>query len=161
MFLFFPFFCFLGPYLAAYGGSQARGLIDRRYSCWPTPQPQQHQICAVSLTYTRLHSNAGSLTHWVRSGIKPTTSWFLVGFLSTVPWWDHLFLFVFCFFCFCFCFCFFCLFAFSRAAPAAYRGSQARDWIGAAAAGLRQSHSNKGSEPHLQSTPQLTAKPDP
>ena len=40
-------------------------------------------------------------------------------------------------------------FAFSRAAPAAYGGSQARGQIRAAAAGLRQSHSNAGSEPRL------------
>ena len=33
--------------------------------------------------------------------------------------------------------------------------------IGAVAAGLRQSHSNVGSEPCLQPTPQLTAMPDP
>ena len=47
-----------------------------------------------------------------------------------------------------------------RATPVAYGGSQARDQIGAAAAGLHQSHSNARSEPHLQSTPQLTATPD-
>ena len=60
-------------------------------------------------------------------------------------------------------FCFFLLlsFAFSRAAPAAYGGSQAIDLIGAVATGLRQSHSNAGSTPHLQPTPQLTAMPDP
>ena len=46
-------------------------------------------------------------------------------------------------------FFFFGLFAFSRAAPAAYGGSQARSLIGAVAAGLRQSHSNAGSELHL------------
>ena len=61
----------------------------------------------------------------------------------------------------------FCLFvvvvvvAIPWAAPAAYGGSQARGRIGAAATGLRQSHSNSGSEPHLQPTPQLTAMPDP
>ena len=44
-------------------------------------------------------------------------------------------------------FCFFvCLFAFSRAAPVAYGGSQARGQIGAIAAGLRHSHSNTGLE---------------
>ena len=43
---------------------------------------------------------------------------------------------------------------------AAYGGSQARGWIGAVATRLRQSHSNAGSEPHLQATPQLTATPD-
>ena len=39
-------------------------------------------------------------------------------------------------------------------------GSQARGLIRDIAAGLRQSHSNAGSEPHLQPTPQLTATPD-
>jgi len=33
--------------------------------------------------------------------------------------------------------------------------------IGAVATGLRQSHSNAGSEPRLLPTPQLTATPDP
>ena len=65
-----------------------------------------------------------------------------------------------CFFVFCFCFCF-CLFVFSRAAPMAYGGSQARGLIGAAAAGLHHSHSNRGSESHLRPTPQLVATPDP
>ena len=36
---------------AAYGGSQAKGPI-RSYSCWPTPQPQQHQIQAEAASYT-------------------------------------------------------------------------------------------------------------
>ena len=56
---------------------------------------------------------------------------------------------------------FFCLFAFSRPAPAAYEDSQARGPIGAVAIGLRQSCSNAGSEPRLQPTAQLTAMPDP
>ena len=51
--------------------------------------------------------------------------------------------------------------AISRAAPAAYGGSQARGRIGALAAGLRHSHSNSGFEPRLRPTPQLTATPDP
>ena len=50
--------------------------------------------------------------------------------------------------------------AISWAAPAAYGDSQARGRIGAIAASLRQSHSNAGSEPRLQPTPQLTATPD-
>ena len=41
---------------------------------------------------------------------------------------------------------YFCLF---RATPVAYGGSQARGQIGAVAAGLRPSHSNASSEPHL------------
>ena len=53
------------------------------------------------------------------------------------------------------------LLPFSRVAPEAYGGSQARGLTGAVAAGLHQSHSNMGSELHLQPTPQLTAAPDP
>ena len=56
---------------------------------------------------------------------------------------------------------FFFFFVFSRATPMAYEGSQATSPIGAAAAGLHQSHSNVGSELCLQPTPQLTATLDP
>ena len=45
--------------------------------------------------------------------------------------------------------------------PHPYGGSQARGPIGAAAADLHHSHSNKGSEPRLRPTPQLMATPDP
>ena len=62
---------------AAYGGSQARESI-RSCSCWPTPEPQQRQIRVASVTY-------GSLTHWARPGIEPSTSWFLVRFVSAAP----------------------------------------------------------------------------
>ena len=48
-----------------------------------------------------------------------------------------------------------------RAIPAAHGSSQARDHIGAAAARLRYSHSNSGSEPRLRLTQQLTATLDP
>ena len=35
-----------------------------------------HHIQATSATYTTVHGNAGSLTHWARSGIKsPASSW--------------------------------------------------------------------------------------
>ena len=40
----------------------------------PTPQPQQHQIRAVFVTYPEVCGNTRSLTHWTRSGIKPTSS---------------------------------------------------------------------------------------
>ena len=50
-----------------------------------------------------------------------------------------------------------CPSVFSRAAPMAYGSSQARGGIGAIAAGLCHSHSNKGSEPRVRPTPKLTA----
>ena len=78
--------------------------------------------------------------------------------------WDHLklvivnFIFILNFkklFIYLFIFCFF------RAACVAYGSSQARGLIGAAAASLCHSHSNKGSRPHLWPTSQLTATVDP
>ena len=55
----------------------------------------------------------------------------------------------------------FCLFVLFKAASAAYGGSQAKGRMGAAAAGLHQSHSNTGSEPYLRPTPQLMAMLNP
>ena len=54
-----------------------------------------------------------------------------------------------------------CLSAIFWAAPAACGGSHARGRIGTVAPGLHQSHSNVGSEPSLQPTPQLTATLNP
>ena len=48
-----------------------------------------------------------------------------------------------------------------RTALAAYGSSRRRGRIGARAASLHQSHSNTGSEPPLQPTPQFMAVPDP
>ena len=49
--------------------------------------------------------------------------------------------------------CLFLFFGLFRAVPLAYRGSRARGQIRAAAAALHRSHSNAGSEPHLQPIP--------
>ena len=56
---------------------------------------------------------------------------------------------------------FFAFFVFSRAAPSAYGGPQARGLIRATAARLHHNHRNSISEPGLQPIPQLTAMPDP
>ena len=46
-------------------------------------QPQQCQIQAASATYTAPHSNTGCLTHWVRPGTEPASSWILVRFVTS------------------------------------------------------------------------------
>ena len=61
----------------AYKISQARGPIGTQL-----PQLQQHQIWAVSETYTTAHGNTGSLTHWEGPRIKSASSWLLVGFVN-------------------------------------------------------------------------------
>ena len=77
------FFClFFRAIALVYGSSQARGQIRAM------PQPQQCRIRAMSVTYTMVHGNARPLIHWVRSGIKPASSWVLVGFITTEPQWE-------------------------------------------------------------------------
>ena len=79
-------FCLFRAEPKAYGGSSES---NQSCSCWPTPQPQQHGIQATSVTYTTAHGNAGSLTHWVRPGIEPVSSWRLVRFVSVEPWQNY------------------------------------------------------------------------
>ena len=79
---FFPFF----RAAVVYGRSQTRGRMG--YSCWPMSQPQQYRIQAASVTYTTAHGNTSSLTHWVRPGVKPSSSWILVGFVTAEPQWE-------------------------------------------------------------------------
>ena len=79
-FHFFFIFFFLGPYLWH--------MEVLRLGVESKPQPLQCQIRAVSSTYTTSCSNAGSLTHWVRPGIEPTSSWILVRFVSAVTQWE-------------------------------------------------------------------------
>ena len=73
------------------GGDLFRAAPTACISSWgqigtTAPQPQQHQVRATSVIYTTAHCNTGPLTHWVRPGIKPETSWFLAGFVSAAPW---------------------------------------------------------------------------
>ena len=65
------FFFFLRATPTAYGSSQARGRIG-----------------AASVTYTTAWGNSRSLTHWEGPGIKPASSWILVGFVSIEPQWE-------------------------------------------------------------------------
>ena len=97
------------------------------------------------MIYTTAHGNPGSLTHWVRPGIKPVASWFLVGFISAAPRWELLPKILNILEPICMTFLksyvrsldffitFFFFLPFFRAAAKAYGGSQARGPIGAAA----------------------------
>ena len=84
----FLFFYLFRAAPTAHGGSQGRGWIRAvaailRHSHSNT----RSELC---LQPTTAHSDAGSLSHWARPGIELTTSWFLVGFVSTVPWQELL-----------------------------------------------------------------------
>ena len=91
LYLFFIFifalFCLFRAAPMACVSSQARSLIWA-IAAGLRPWPQQCQIWAMSVIYTTAHGNVGSLTHWARPGLEPTTSWFLVRFFSAAPWWE-------------------------------------------------------------------------
>jgi len=81
----FIYFCFLGPHL---WHMEVLRFSNQSCSCHPTPQPQQHGIQAVPATYSTAHGYAISLTHWSRLGIKPASSWILVGFVTAESQWE-------------------------------------------------------------------------
>ena len=82
---FFSFFvfCLFRATLTAYEGSQARGLIGAVAA--GLRQSYMAELHGYVATGTTAHGNTGSLTHQVRPGIEPATSWFLVRFVSTAP----------------------------------------------------------------------------
>ena len=80
------FFFFLGPHIQHM--EVPRLGVNQSYSCQPIPHPQQCGIGAASATYTKAHGNARSLIHWVKSGIKLSSSWIPVRFLTVEPQWE-------------------------------------------------------------------------
>ena len=54
-------FTFLGPH--PWHTEVPRLGVESELLPWPTPEPQQRQILAVSATYTTAHGNTRSLTH--------------------------------------------------------------------------------------------------
>ena len=72
--LHFNFFFLFWATPVAHGGSQATGGTGPAVlSAYATATA--NGIQAVSLTYTTVHGNAGSLTHWDRTHILMDISW--------------------------------------------------------------------------------------
>ena len=66
------FFSFLWPYLRHM--EVPRPGVKLELQLRPMLQPQQHQMWTTSETYAAAWASPGSLTHWARPGIKPTSS---------------------------------------------------------------------------------------
>ena len=80
-FFFLSLFVFSRATPVAYEGSQARDPTGAAAASLH----QSHSNAGFHVTstiHTTAHSNTGSSTHLPRPGIKPTTSWFLVGFIN-------------------------------------------------------------------------------
>ena len=82
----FLFFYLFRAAPETYGYSQARGWTEAvaaglcHSHAKSDPDP--------SHVYDLCHSNTRSLPHWVRPGIKPASSWILVGFIIAEPQWE-------------------------------------------------------------------------
>ena len=70
--------------LKAYRSPQARVELELHLPAYTTATatPAEPRLWT---TPQLIHSNTGSLSNWARAGTEPTSSWILVGFVSTVP----------------------------------------------------------------------------
>ena len=81
-FIFFLDFCIVSFWQRSY----FLLFFLRAVHLWHTEVPRLGVQSELQLlTYTTAHGNDGSLTHWAGPGIKPTSSWIPVGFISPEP----------------------------------------------------------------------------
>ena len=60
--------------------------LDSEFIKLSTPQPLQCRIWDASATYTTSQWQLWILNQLTRPGIKPRSSWILVGFITAKPW---------------------------------------------------------------------------
>ena len=82
---YFYLFIFFRATPTAYGNSQARDQIGTAAASLCHSHSNARSIQATSKTYIAAHRNSGSLTHLAGLMIKCTSSWILVGFISSEP----------------------------------------------------------------------------
>ena len=84
----FFFYCFLGPHLPHMEIPRLEVESEPQRPAYTTATA----IRVLSCVYNLHHSSrqCQSLTHWARPGIEPATSWFLVRFISDLPWRELL-----------------------------------------------------------------------
>ena len=87
IFILFIYFYLFRAAPAAYGDSQARGPIGAIATGLHHSHSNSRSKLCLQPTPTA-HGNAGSLTQWARPGIEPRSSWMLVRFASSEPWWN-------------------------------------------------------------------------
>ena len=83
--LFFFFcFCFLGPHLQHMEVPRLGVELELQPLAYTTATATRDPSHICTLCHSL--GNARSLTHWVRPGIKPASSWILAGFISHWTW---------------------------------------------------------------------------
>ena len=71
----------------AYRSSQLGVQSELQLPACATATEVWDPSCICDLHHTA-HTNARSLTHWARPGIKPASSWLLVRFVTAEPQWE-------------------------------------------------------------------------
>ena len=87
---FFPFFSFFRAAPMAYGGSQARGRIGAVPPAYITATVMRNLNRICSLHHNSWQRQIPDPLYWAKPGIKPVSSWILVGFVSIAPPWERL-----------------------------------------------------------------------
>ena len=87
-FLFFFFFLFLGYHQQHVEVPRLGIQSELQLPAHTVATTTQVPSCVC--TYTTAHINTGSLTHWLRPGIEPTSARILVGLISAEPQWELL-----------------------------------------------------------------------
>ena len=78
-------FClvFLGPHLQHLEFPKLGVKSELKLPAYTTATARQD--LSHVWTYSKTHSNTGSLTHWAGPGIEPISSWIVVGFVTAKP----------------------------------------------------------------------------
>ena len=84
-FLSFPFFVVIVVFLGWHLQHMEIPKLGNESEVQLPAYTTQHQIRAMSATYTAAHGNARSLTPQTRPGIKSMSLWMLVGFVTAEP----------------------------------------------------------------------------
>ena len=58
--------------------------LELELPAYATATPDLSHVCNVHYSW----GNVRSLTHWLGPGVKPTSSWILVGLITAEPQWE-------------------------------------------------------------------------
>ena len=84
----FIYFCFLGQHSRHMEVPRLGVEVELQLPAYTTATATPYLSCVCNLHHSSQQLRI--LNHWARPGMEPATSWFLVGFISTVPQWELL-----------------------------------------------------------------------
>ena len=86
--IFIYLFSFLGPHSWHMEVPRPAVELELQLPAYASATTAARQLPSHVCDYTTAYGNARSLLCWARPGIKPASSWILVGFVSAAPQWE-------------------------------------------------------------------------